>query len=287
MPIGAATRICAIFGHPVGHSLSPAMHNAAFHALGLDYVYLAHDVLPDQLIPAMNGVRAMNYRGLSITIPHKVAALPLMDEVDRVARGIGCINTVVNDAGRLVGHNSDGLGALGALRRADADPTGKNVVMLGSGGAARAIAMTLALEAPPQRLSLYGVVPNELAQLAADVRAQSGVEVVTLALDGASLAEPLASADLLLQTTPVGMAPHADRSLVPPELLRPNLVVFDAVYTPRRTKLVKDAAACGARVIEGLEMFLGQALVQFELFTGQKAPEDTMRSVVERCLGNE
>lgn len=265
--------------------MSPAMHNAAFHALGLDYVYLAHDVLPDQLISAMNGVRAMNYRGLSITIPHKVAALPLMDEVDRVAAGIGCINTVVNDAGRLVGHNSDGLGALGALRRADADPTGKNVVMLGSGGAARAIAMTLALEAPPHRLSLYGVVPNELAQLAADVRAQSGIEVVTHALDSASLAEPLASADLLLQTTPVGMAPHTDRSLVPLELLRPNLVVFDAVYTPRRTKLLNDAAACGARVIEGLDMFLGQALVQFELFTGQKPPEDTMRSVVERCLG--
>lgn len=270
----------------MGHSLSPAMHNAAFGALCLDYVYLAHDVLPDQLGLAMNGVRAMNYRGLSITIPHKVAALPLVDEVDRVAAGIGCINTVVNENGRLLGYNSDGLGALGALRRAKADPVNKDVVLLGSGGAARAIAMTLAFEAPPRRLTLVGVVPDELSQLAADVRrAQRELDVVTYALDEQSLTTALEKADLLLQTTPVGMAPHSDRSLVPAQLLRPNLVVFDAVYTPRRTKLLTDAAARGARVIEGLEMFLGQAFVQFELFTGQKPPEATMRAAVENCLG--
>jgi shikimate dehydrogenase len=261
------------------------MHNAAFEVLGLDFVYVAHDVLPEHLADAIAGVRALGYRGLSITIPHKMAALGLVDEVDRVAAGIGCINTIINENGRLLGYNSDGLGALGALRRADADPTGKNVVFIGSGGAARAIAMTLALEAPPKQLTLLGIVPDELQQLATDLRVRTSVVASPLPLDESHLAAALANADLLVQTTPVGMAPQIELSPVPAELLRKDLVVFDAVYTPRRTKLLQAAHSRGARVVEGLEMFLGQALVQFQLFTGHEPPVATMRSIVEAHLG--
>ncbi len=129
---------------------------------------MAHDVQPGEVGKALEGVRAMGYRGLSVTIPHKVEAMENVDEVDPTAQGIGCINTVVNDNGRLKGYNSDGLGALGALRDAGADPEGKRVLVLGSGGAARAIAVTLACEAPPERLAILGVVRDELDRLVTD-----------------------------------------------------------------------------------------------------------------------
>lgn len=280
------TRTYAILGHPVGHSLSPALHNAAFAALGIDAVYVAHDVAETELVDALRGIRALHYGGLSITIPHKVAALPLVDELDPIAQRIGCINTVVARDGRLFGTNSDGLGALGALRRAGSDPGKRSVVVLGSGGAARAVSLTIASEAPPRKLVVLGVVPDELARLGADLARLGTTEVVTARLDESHLAEFLPAAELLLHTTPVGMSPNREDSVVPAGLLHKGLTVFDAVYTPRRTRLLRDAEACGARVVEGLEMFLGQAEVQFRLFTGQEPPTELMRSIVVDRLGS-
>ena len=282
--IDAKTKVCAVIGHPVGHSLSPEMHNAAFEALELPYVYVAHDVEPGQVRTALEGIRALGYRGLSVTIPHKVEAMHAVDEVDETARGIGCINTVVNDDGRLFGTNSDGRGALGALREAGADPEGRRVVILGSGGAARAIAITLAREAPPERITILGIEMDQLEQLVSDVRERGRSEVGGEELTDESLRRAIGQADLLLHCSPVGMHPNEGRSLVPAELLRPELVVFDAVYNPRRTRLLQDAAAAGCRTVEGIEMFLGQAYVQFELWTGQEAPRDVMRRVVEARL---
>ena len=277
-------KVCALIGHPVSHSLSPAMHNAGFEALGLPLVYVAHDVAPGKAPEAIRAARSLGYRGLSVTIPHKVAALECMDEVDATARAIGCINTVVNDEGRLVGYNSDGRGALGALRQAGADPRGRRVVVLGSGGAARAIAMTIAVEARPADLVLLGVVPEELDRLGRDAAAHMGADVRARALDAATLAAALLDAEILIHCTPIGMHPQSAQSLVPPERLGPGLVVFDVVYNPRRTKLLRDADAAGCRVISGVEMFLGQALVQFELWTGRSAPADVMRCVLEERL---
>lgn len=282
--IDASTKVCAVFGHPVRHSLSPAMHNAAFTALQLPYVYVAHDVAPGDLSPAMEGVRVMGYRGLSITIPHKVAALECVDEVDETARGIGCINTVVNDDGRLHGFNSDGLGALGALRDAGADPEGSRTLMLGSGGAARAIAVSLSREAPPERISLLGIDDEELGMLARDVQQEGQSHVTSAALTRETLRAELETADILLHCSPIGMHPREDQSLVPAEWLREELAVFDAVYNPRRTKLIADAERAGCKTILGLEMFLGQAFVQFELWTNEKAPRDVMREIVEKNL---
>jgi shikimate dehydrogenase len=280
--IDAKTKVCALFGHPIGHSRSPEIHNAAFEALGLPFVYVAHDVLPGQVGQALQGVRAMGYRGLSVTIPHKIEAMQGMDDVDGIARGIGCINTVVNDGGRLTGYNSDGLGAVGALREAGADPRGTRTVILGSGGAARAIAVTIASEAPPAQITILGVVPDELERLVGDVCQRGNAAVAGVALTPSSLETALADADLLLHCSPVGMHPNVDESLVPKSLLRPGLLVFDAVYNPRRTKLLQEAAAAGCRTVEGIEMFLGQAYVQFELWTGQKAPREVMRRVLEK-----
>lgn len=282
--IDAKTRVCALYGHPVGHSLSPALHNAAFDALELPFVYVAHDVQPGCVARALDGIRVMGYRGLSVTIPHKVEAMQGVDHVDPIAQGIGCINTVVNDDGRLVGYNSDGLGALGALRDAGADPEGKEVLLLGSGGAARAIAISIAREAPPKQLRILGVKMDELDGLVQDVAQCGEATVVGQELTDSTLESAIAQADILLHCSPIGMHPNEGNSLVPPHMLREQMVVFDAVYNPRRTQLLQDAAAAGCRTIEGIEMFLGQAYVQFELWTGQPAPRDVMRQVVEEKL---
>ncbi len=282
--IDAETKTCALLGHPVGHSLSPAIHNAAFEALGLNFLYVAHDVSPGELPRAVDGARVMGYRGLSVTIPHKAAALECVDEADATARGIGCINTVVNDGGRLLGYNSDGLGALGALREAGVDPRGGRVLLLGSGGAARAVAVTLAIEAPPERLRILGVEPEELERLVADVGRSGPGPVTGGELSADSLREEFSRAEIVLQCTPVGMHPETEKSLVPPDFLKKEQVVFDAVYNPRRTRLLRDAEAAGCRTVEGIEMFLGQAAAQFELWTGRKAPTEAMRKVVEKRL---
>lgn len=284
LSITAKTSVCGILGHPVGHSLSPEIHNAAFEALGLPYVYVAHDVPPGSVGRALDGIRVLGYRGLSITIPHKVEAMAGVDEVDATARVIGCINTVVNDGGRLVGYNSDGRGAVNALRESGADPQGSRTVVLGSGGAARAVAVTIAREAPPATLTILGIDAAELERLAADVGRPGGVNVQHERLTDASLRTALAGADLVVHCSPVGMHPQEGRSLVPRELLRPGLAVFDAVYNPRQTRLIQDAQQAGCQTILGLEMFLGQAYVQFELWTGQPAPREVMRHVVEAKL---
>jgi shikimate dehydrogenase len=282
--IDAKTQVCAVIGHPVAHSLSPDIHNAGFEALGLPFVYVAHDVEPGHVSRAIDGARAMGYRGLSVTIPHKAEALRCVDEVDEIALGIGCVNTVVNNGGRLLGCNSDGLGALGALKDADANPEGKTVLMLGSGGAARAIAMTISREAPPQRIAILGVEMDQLHRLVADVKERGKCAVSGEQLTEDALREQISEADILLHCSPVGMHPDTEKSLVPPGVLRAETVVFDAVYNPRRTRLLRDAEAAGCRTIEGLEMFLGQAFVQFELWTGEQAPRSVMRRAVEQKL---
>jgi shikimate dehydrogenase len=282
--IDASFQVCALLGFPAHHSLGPAIHNTAFEELALPFVYLAHDVAPANLVAAMAGTRALGYRGLSITMPHKVAALDLVDEVNATAQAIGCINTVVNDHGRLVGYNCDGQGALDALARAGIAVAGRRVLVLGSGGAARAVAMTVALHGGPAELELLGVVEAELVRLGRDIADKSATQTRARKLDDASLAAAVERAEILLHCTPVGMVPETERTLVPRSLLRPDLAVFDAVYNPRRTLLLKDAAAVGCRVVEGMEMFLGQAAVQFELWTGKTAPLDAMRRVIEARL---
>lgn len=282
--IDASFTVCALLGMPARHSMGPLIHNTAFEALGLPFVYVAHDVVPADLGKAMEGVRALAYRGLSITMPHKVTALSLVDEADELATVIGCINTVVNDGGRLRGYNTDGLGALFALSNAGIDPTGRRVTILGSGGAARAIAGTLALRAKPSELILLGVVEKELLVLGEDLRERTSARVVTQLLDTTSLSQAASNAEILLHCSPIGMTPNSDATLVPKSLLRSEMAVFDAVYNPRRTKLIQDAAKAGCQVVEGMEMFLGQAMIQFKLWTGCEAPAAVMRQVIEARL---
>ena len=278
--INAATQFCGVIGNPVEHSLSPAIHNAAFQKLRLNFVYLAWKV--EAIGDAVKGLRALgNFRGASVTIPHKVAVLPFLDEVDATARHIGAINTIVSENGKLLGANTDATGALLALKEGNASLGGEPVVILGSGGAARAIAFALAAEAGIHRLHLLGIDDEERRGLASDLMHRTAVHVADAYLDEQSLKAALAEARVLIHCTPIGMAPKAGISCVPSHLLHRDLTVMDIVYNPRETKLLADAKAAGCRTISGLEMFLYQAAAQFERWTGQSAPTPVMRAVLE------
>ena len=282
--IRPSTQLCAVIGDPVAHSMSPAIHNRAFGELGLDYVYVAFRV--ENVGAAIAGMRALqNFRGLSVTIPHKVSVIKHLDEVAEVDRGIGSVNTVVNDGGRLKGFGSDGPGALQALRAAGVRVAGRKVTIIGSGGAARAIAFTVATQGRPAALSLLGVVAPELKALSRDLVRKTGAPVTSAMLDEKTLAASVGDSQVLIHCTPVGMHPNTKDSVVPKALLHDDLAVMDIVYNPLQTKLLADAAARGLKTISGVEMFVNQAVIQFELWTGRKAPREVMREVVLDHLG--
>jgi shikimate dehydrogenase len=278
--IDAATQFCGVIGNPVEHSLSPAIHNAGFEKLRLNFVYLAWRV--EAIGDAVKGLRALgNFRGASVTIPHKVSVLPYLDEVEATAGHIGAINTIVAEKGRLLGSNTDAIGALRALKEGGAPLNGEPVTILGSGGAARAIAFALVAEAGIRRLHLLGIDDAERRGLASDLMERTAVQVTEAFLDEHALKAALAEARVLIHCTPIGMSPKAGITCVPPRVLHRDLTVMDIVYNPRETKLLADAKAAGCRTIPGLEMFLHQAAAQFELWTGQAAPTQVMRAVLE------
>lgn len=280
MNIDASTKFCGVIGNPVGHSLSPTIHNAAFRTLGLNFVYLAWEV--DAIGDAVRGLRALgNFRGASVTIPHKVAAMQFLDHVEPTARRIGAINTVVADKGELTGYNTDATGALRALREGGIKLRGRHIVVLGSGGAARAIAFALAAESGADKLTLLGIEASERTALAQDIRSVAPLAVEDSNLDEPKLRQVLPGAHVLIHCTPVGMSPKVETTCVPASLLHEGLAVMDIVYNPRETQLLKDAKRVGCKTIPGLEMFLNQAVTQFELWTNQPAPVAVMRAVLE------
>jgi shikimate dehydrogenase len=282
--ISTKTKLCAIIGNPVGHSLSPAIHNAAFDALGLDFVYLGFRV--EDLKSALAGMRALeNFRGMSVTIPHKIEAMDCVDEVAEVDRSIGSINTILNENGRLIGLGTDGPGALKALIDGGAELDGKSVLMLGAGGAARAIAFTLLRETKLTRLTILDINESLLQGLTADLKKGNNERVESGLMSDETLVKGMGDADLIINCTPIGMHPNEGRSLVPVELFRPGQVVFDVVYTPLETKLLADARSKGLKVISGVEMFVNQAVLQFRHFTGAEPPVEVMRRVVLEKLG--
>ena len=280
MDINAHTQFCGVIGNPVEHSLSPAIHNAAFQKLGLNFVYLAFRV--EAIGDAIKGLRALGgFCGASVTIPHKVPAVPFFGAVEPTARHIGAINTIVAADGTLTGHNTDATGALRALHEGTVTLKGRQVIMLGSGGAARAIAFALGTEAEIDRLTILGIDAQERTALARDLQSKTGMTVQASPLDEGMLQKVLPDAQVLIHCTPMGMSPNVQGTAVPAGLLHAGLTVMDIVYNPRDTRLLKDARAAGCRVIPGLEMFLHQAAAQFELWTNQPAPTDVMRAVLE------
>jgi len=283
--INPQTRVYALIGNPVSHSMSPAIHNAAFMELDQDCIYVAFQV--EDVKSALAGMRALdNFRGMSVTIPHKIEVMQYVDEIPDVDRHIGSINTVVKEDGKLIGFNTDGPGALKAIGDAGIELAGKNVLMLGAGGAARAIAFTLAQKGSIGKLVLLDINEEFLSQLTGDLKSGTDAVIVPGALNQAAVEEHMASADLIINCTPVGMHPNVDVTLVPEHLFRPGQVIFDVVYNPLETKLLRQAKAKGLKAIPGVEMFINQAILQFERFAGADAPEELMRSVVMEQLSS-
>jgi len=259
------TALYCVLGDPVAHSLSPVMHNRAFAHLGLNAVYLAFRVT--DLEAAIGGLRALDIRGASITLPHKSRVMAYLDDIDPVAAEIGAVNTIINEKGRLIGKNSDVFGAVAALRD-KTDPAAKKVLILGAGGAARAVGY--GVRSAGFRVTIANRSPEAGAALAADLEA-----------DFLPLADAIPDHfDILINTTPVGMHPAHAVSPIPDDSLSADMVVMDIIYNPLETRLLKAAGRAGCRTIDGLAMFVNQGARQFEWWTGREAPVNLMRQVV-------
>ena len=262
--ITATTGLCAIIGNPIEHSLSPLIHNAAFKYLSLEYVFLAFKV--EHLEEAVKGIRRLNLKGVSVTIPHKVEIMEYLDDVEEVAGKIGAVNTVVNREGRLTGYNTDCGGAIKALEE-KMELKDKKTMLLGAGGSARAIAF--GLKEKGAEIIILNRTVKKAEMLALELDCQYG---------GLELVETL-KPDILVNTTSLGMHPHVDDMPVRKEFLK-DMLVFDIVYNPLKTRLITEAEQNGCETILGLEMFLNQAALQFKLWTEKDAPLELMRKVV-------
>jgi shikimate dehydrogenase len=266
-------RLCYLVGYPVEHSVSPAMHNACFKALGLDYEYRLAPVEPGELATFMNG--AMKHgcvRGCNVTIPHKVEVMRHLDEVQGAAGAIGAVNTVLNNEGVLKGYNTDCLGGVKALEDKYGDLKDAEVVILGAGGAARAL--VYGLRQKVQSITVLNRDPKKAETLVNRFKEYSNASMRHGSLG--ELGDHLASADILVNTTPVGMNPHTDQTPVPMELLHRDLLVYDLVYNPAETRLLKEAENVGARTLSGVKMLVYQGAESFKLWTGLEPPTDLM-----------
>lgn len=275
MNITAKTTLCMVIGDPVKHSLSPPMHNAGYEALGLDFVFVGARIKPEDLAAFVAGIRVMGIRGVSCTLPHKLAIMEHLDEIDDVARSIGAVNTIVNDSSRLTGHNSDWIGIVASLE-ALTSLQGKKVALLGAGGAAHAAAYGVTSKGA--ELTVYNRTLENARQLANQFGATARP------LD--DVAE-VAAMDIVINTTSVGLSPDEDQTPLAKEHINGRQIVFDTIYAPLETRLMREAKQQGATVIPGTEMLLQQGLAQFKLFTGREAPEAAMRQALAKIMKTE
>jgi shikimate dehydrogenase len=270
MKITAKTKICMVIGDPIEHSLSPQIHNAGYKALNIDdqFVYIACHVEVKNIEDFIKGIRAMKIKGVSCTIPHKIAVIPFLDKIDDIAKKIGAVNTIVNTSGVLTGYNTDWLGILQPLEKIT-DLRNKTVALIGAGGAARAAAY--AVRSKGAHLTIYNRTLSNAEQIADDFdgKAHSLQEI-----------ENVKSADIIINTTPIGLK-DKNESPVPNEFISNEQIVFDAVYGIGETQLIKDTNKKGAKTIRGIEMLLHQGFAQFKLFTGYDAPVETMTKLLQ------
>jgi 3-dehydroquinate dehydratase/shikimate dehydrogenase len=280
--INAETEVFAVIGDPIGHSLSPAIHNAVFRQLGLNKVMVPLLIPTDTLEASLKELEWLNLKGMSVTIPHKEAIIPLLDEKDAAIELTGACNTVVFKDGKKIGYNTDYRAALESLEEAmgenpdnpaDSPLFEKQVLILGAGGAARSIAFGVA------RKGAHVQITNRHDERATELAEQVGCRTVSWASRASTLAE------VIINCTPVGMHPDVDDTPVPPAGLKEGMVVFDTVYHPENTMLLKLARERGAKTVTGVEMFVRQAMDQFKLYTGTDAPKDLMRDVLKVKLG--
>ena len=275
-PIDTHTKLVGLLGQPLGHSLSPAMHNRAFRALGLNYCYLPIEVAAHDLATVAAGIARMNFAGYNVTIPHKVRIMDCLDAIDPLALAIGAVNTVTIENRRATGYNTDGVGFVQSLKAAGGlSAVGKSFLILGSGGAARAIAMTLA-GAGAARILIANRTDEKARALARAVNRQGRACCEALDLEPAPLAAALHDTDILVNTTSVGMHPDTGQAPIDTSLLHRRLLVCDIVYNPRRTHLLEAARQKGCRIVQGHGMLVYQGAAGFQLWTGREPPAAEM-----------
>lgn len=283
MNIKGSTNIVGLIGHPVEHSFSPPMHNAAFEELGMDWAYVAFDVNPNNLKSAIDGAKSLNIKGFNVTIPHKINVMDYLDEIDEVASLIGAVNTI--DFNNMKGYNTDGIGAVKAIEEVTSIKN-RNVVVAGAGGASRAISFYIA-KYGADSLTILNRNIQKAQDLAGDVEASDLIDEV--GSDSISnINSYLDDADILIDTTPLGMHPHIDdEPIAIADNMHEDLTVFDAVYNPNETVLLKEAIKAGAKPVYGIKMLLYQGAESFEIWTGKKAPVDVMEEALRKTLNLE
>lgn len=258
-----------VIGDPVEHSLSPQIHNAGYKKLGLDFVCVASRVKEENLEDFIKGVRAMDIHGVSVTLPHKINIMQYLDDFDEAAQKIGAVNTIVNDNGVLKGYNTDYLGVLHPLEKITS-LDGKTVALIGAGGAARAVAYAVTRKGAT--VTIYNRTLENAEKLAHDFDGQAFSR---------DAIEEARSADIIINTTSLGLHPHEDETPLSKEFIRDTHIIFDLVYTEHgATKLIEEAKEKGAKTISGIEMLLYQGSEQFKLYTGYDAPIETMKNTL-------
>ncbi len=282
--IGARTNILCVIGHPIEHSMSPVIHNAALNDLALDYVYLAFDVLTNDLEKAILGIKKGNIKGINVTIPHKEAIIPYLDELDPLSKQIGAVNTIKNEGGVLLGRNTDALGAKQALLDAGFKIEGKKALILGAGGAARAI--SFALSEKSDEIFISNRTEERAIKLAKELQEKAKIKATGKDMSEKTLRTLAYSVDILINTTPIGMYPKIDISPISKDFLNENLFVFDIIYNPLQTRLLKDAKETGSKILNGLDMFINQGALAFEWWTGKKPNVKLMKEKIIEQLGN-
>ncbi|MGM0401968.1 MAG: shikimate dehydrogenase [Chloroflexota bacterium] len=282
----AHSRVVGLIGWPVEHSVSPPMHNAAFEALGLDWCYVPLPVRPRRLREAVEGVRALGLCGVNATVPHKQALLPLVDELTPAAETIGAVNTLIVEEDELLGHNTDAGGFMRALREAGFPPDGCTALVLGAGGAARAV--VYALGGVAERVTVLNRTPRRAHDLVEDFQRRLPAHLAAGPLEGGVLSEAASEADLVVNATPVGMWPEEDASPWLEEVpFPPGAFCFDLIYNPRETRLMRTARTAGAGASNGLGMLVHQGAEAFERWTGREAPVKVMYAACEQVLERE
>ena len=279
------TLLAGIFGYPIGHSISPPMHNAAFAHSGIDAMYEAWETAPDDLGAGVAVLRADGYLGANVTVPHKQTVMRHLDEIEEMAARIGAVNAIVNRNGGLIGFNTDARGFIDSLRNeAGVSAFGLDVVLIGAGGAARAAAYALSDESV-NALTIANRTVERAKSLAEEI-GQTGVEAKAFSLAEPEFYSVCARADLIVNSTSVGMwhGPAEGRSPIPASAISPDCVVYDMVYNPPRTPLLIDAAKSGAQTVGGLPMLVYQGAAAWTLWTGQEAPVEVMFSAAQKAL---
>lgn len=279
--LDSSTALYAVIGDPIKHSKSPLMHNAALRSMNVNGIYAAFHVLPHELEQAVQGIRALGIGGVNVTIPHKERVMAYLDDIDESAQVIGAVNTIVRRGGKLIGYNTDGLGYVRSLKEEMMpDLSAARILLIGSGGAARGIAYAL-LKEGCQELSIANRTVERAQALADDLSPYGQIRVVPL-LEAPDI--DAEQADIVINTTSVGMHPDVEAIPLNPDWLQPHLIVSDIVYNPLDTALLQAARRTGCRTHSGLGMFVYQGAIAFEMWTGKQAPAELMRREVLRTL---